>query len=220
MELFVSICLIIVGVMVGLLGLKLFKVLLPVAGLIVGAVVGFTGIQGIFGTGVTSTTVAILVACVFGLVLAVLSYAFFDIALVVLMGMAFSSIFALFGIALGLSGNGFIVFLLSVAGFIVGVLAATSSALHSEEVVTFVTAFLGAGLILGGVFILGSGVSMADFQANGVIPTVAERASNSFWWVFVWVAGAVLMRYVQIRMLFLEIFPEELGYKPQTDIKA
>ena len=50
MELFVAICLIVVGLATGLLGLKLFRVLLTIAGLIIGATIGFTGIQGIFGT--------------------------------------------------------------------------------------------------------------------------------------------------------------------------
>lgn len=76
MELFVAVCLVVIGLAVGLLGLKLFRILLPIAGLALGAVIGFTGIQGVFGTGPASTTVAVLTAIVFALVLAVLSYAF------------------------------------------------------------------------------------------------------------------------------------------------
>lgn len=212
MELFVAICLIVIGLAVGLLGFKLFRVLLPIAGLVVGASIGYTGIQGIFGTGVTSSTVAVLVAIVFALVLAVLSYAFFDVAVTVLLGLAFSSFFALFGIALGLSANGFVVFMLSVTGFIVGLLVASSSPLLAEGLVTFATAFIGSGLILGGIFVIGGGASLADMHANGVINTVVQRVDNSFWWILVWVAGAVILRQVQLHSLFLEIFPKELDY--------
>lgn len=212
MELFVAVCLIVIGLAIGLLGLKLFKALLPIAGLVIGATVGFTGIQGIFGTGATSTTVAVLVACVVALVLAILSYAFFDIALAVMTGLAFSSIFTLFGVALGLSANGFVVFLLSVAGFIIGITLALSSVFLTESIVTLATAFIGTGFILGGIFLLGTSTSFQDMQANGVIATVAERASNSFWWVLVWIAGAIIMRYIQLRTMLLELIPGQFAY--------
>ena len=64
MEIFLAICLLVLGLLVGLFGYKLFKVIMPVAGLIIGASIGFTGFQGVFGTGVTSTTLAVLVAVV------------------------------------------------------------------------------------------------------------------------------------------------------------
>lgn len=216
MELFVATCLIVIGLAVGLLGLKLFRVMLPIAGLVVGATIGYTGIQGIFGTGVTSTTIAILVACVFGLVLALLSYSFFDIALIVLMGLGFSAIFTLLGVGLGLSANGVVVFLLSVSGFIIGVTLASSSPLLTEGLVTLVTAFLGTGFVLGGIFLLSSGVTMADLQAQGVIASVARRVDGSFWWIFVWVASTVIMRNIQLRSMFLEIFPKSLGYEASS----
>lgn len=212
MELFVAICLIVVGLTVGLLGLKLFRVLLPIVGLITGATIGFSGFQGIFGTGVTSTTIAVLVAIVFGLVLAVLSYAFFDTALAVLLGLAFSSIFTLFGVALGLSASGFIVFLLSVSGFIIGLTFARSSVFLTESLVTLVTAFIGTGFILGGIFLLSSGVNLQEMNTNGVIATVSHRVNGSFWWVLVWISGAVLLRQAQLHSLFLEIFPKNLAY--------
>lgn len=204
---------------VGLLGLKLFRVLLPIAGLALGAVIGFTGIQGVFGTGPASTTVAVLTAIVFALVLAVLSYAFFDTALTVLLGMAFASLFALFGVVLGLSPNGLVVFLLSVSGFIIGVLLVLQAGVMTESLVTLVTSFVGAGLILGGVFLMGSGVALGDLSSKGVILTVAERVSDSFWWVLVWIAGAIIMRSIQLKALYLELFPEYLSYSASVSKK-
>ena len=213
MEMLVAIGLIVVGVAVGLFGYKLFKVLMPIAGLLVGASIGFTGFQGIFGTGVTSTTVAVLVAIVFGLVLAVLSYAFFDIALTVLMGVAMSAIFTLLGFALGLSANGFVLGLLSLSGFIIGIIAASSSVFLTEGFVTLVTAYIGTGLALAGIFLLGSGVSLQDMYQNGVVTTASQYASQSFWWIFVWIASFIIMRQVQLRMIALDLFPEEFAYQ-------
>ena len=67
-----------VGLLSSLLGFKLFKVLLPVVGLVAGAMVGFSGFQGIFGTGAVSTTVAVFVAITVGLLMAMLSFVYFN----------------------------------------------------------------------------------------------------------------------------------------------
>ena len=216
MEMLVAISLIVIGLAVGLFGYKLFKVLMPIAGLLIGSSIGFTGFQGIFGTGVTSTTIAILVAIIFGLVLAVLSYAFFDIALAILMGVAMSALFTLLGLALGLSANGFVLGLLSLSGFIIGLIIARSSVFLTEGFVTLVTAYVGTGLALAGIFLLGSGVSLQEMYDNGVIVTASQHASQSFWWVFVWIASFIIMRQIQLRMIALELFPEELAYHPST----
>lgn len=216
MEIFVAVCLVAVGLAVGLLGYKLFRVLMPVAGLIIGGAIGFAGIQGIFGTGVTSTTIAILVAVVFALVLALLSYAFFDIALSVLLALAISSLFTLLGLALGLSENGFVLGLLSLSGFIIGFMMAVSSVFLAENFVTLVTAYLGSGLVLAGVALLSSGVHLSDLHGNGIIATIASYASGSFWWILAWITGVVVMRQVQLRTLMLEIFPKNLAYSDKN----
>ncbi len=212
MEIFLAVVLIVAGLAIGLFGLKLARVLLPLAGLMTGAIIGFTGMQGVFGTSVTSTTIAILVAAIFGLVLAVMSYAFFNIALVVLTGTAFMSLFALLGIALGLSANGFVVGMLSVTGFLVGVYMAASAPLLGASLVSLATSFIGSGLVLAGIFLLGSSVTLEDLATNGIITTVAERVSNSFWWIFVWVGSAIILRYIQLSSLLNELFPSHLGY--------
>lgn len=216
MEIFIAICLIVAGLAIGFLGLKLFRLMLPLAGLLVGAVIGFTGMQGIFGTGVASTTVAIITACVFGLVMAVLSYAFFDIALVILVGLGISSLFTLLGVALGLSVNGFMMFMLSVSGFIIGLYLASASPLLSANLVTLATALVGMGLVLGGIFLIGSSVTLEELGTNGIINTVAERVHTSFWWVFIWMSGAIIMRLTQVHAMILDIFPDEFGYPAKS----
>lgn len=205
--------LIVVGLAVGLLGFKLFRVLLPLAGLVAGAVIGFSGFQGLFGSGVISTTISILVAIVFGLVLAILAYSFFEIALVVFSGLVVSSLFVLLGVALGLSANGVIVTLLSIAGFVIGLILASSTVYLGENIVTFVTSFLGFGLILGGVFLLSGGVTLEEIQTHGVVATIAQKVESSFLWLFVWVAGGVIFRYLQLGTMNLGMFPKEYEYK-------
>lgn len=216
MEMFTAVSLIIIGLTVGFLGLKLFKIMLPLAGLLVGAIVGFTGIQGIFGTGATSTTIAVLVACVFGLVLALLSYAFFDIALVLLIALGISSLFTVIGIALGLSENGFVLALLSLSGLIIGAHFALSSPLLSVNLVTLATSFAGMGFLLAGIFLLGSSITISELSSNGIIATVTERVSDSFIWALVWISGVVIMRLTQISSFLNGIFPEHLGYQERS----
>lgn len=207
-----AIMLIALGVAVGLLGYQLFRVLLPIAGLVAGAVIGFTGVQGIFGTGVTSTTVAVVVAVVFALVMALLSYLFFDLAVTVFLGVVFASLFTLVGVAFGLQENGFVITLLSISGFIIGLLAAMSSALTSINLVALVTGFLGTGYILAGVLLIAGGIDVDTVFNQGVIRTVAEQVDSSIIWVFVWVAGGILFSYSQLASLRYELFPE-LHYK-------
>lgn len=209
-----AVSLIIVGLAVGLLGFKLFRVLLPLAGLVAGAVIGFSGFQGLFGSGVISTTISILVAIVFGLVLGLLAYLFFEVALVVFSGLVFSSLFVFLGVALGLSSNGVIVTLLSIAGFIIGLLLASSTVFLGERIVTFVTAFIGVGFVLTGVFLLSGGVTLEEIQTNGIIASFAQKVDKSFLWLFIWVAVAMIFRYVQMSTLMLELFPKTLEYKP------
>ena len=212
MEIFLAICLLVLGLLVGLFGYKLFKVIMPVAGLIIGASIGFTGFQGVFGTGVTSTTLAVLVAVVFGLALAGLSFAFFDIALVIFMGLAMSTLATLLGLALGLSASSFVLGMLSLSGFIIGLMIGGSSKHLTKSFVTLVTAYVGTGLMLGGLFLLTTGVSLTEMYENGVIATASQYAGQSFWWILVWIASFVIMRQIQIKMILLDIFPKDFEY--------
>lgn len=212
MEILVAIGLVALGLIVGLLGYKLFRAVMPIAGLVVGATIGFTGFQSIFGTGVTSTTIAVLTAIVFGLVLAVLSYAFFDLALIVLMGLAMSTLFTWLGLALGLSSTGFVLGLFSLSGFIVGLVLASSSVLLSESLVSLVTAYIGSGFVLAGVFLLTTGTTLQTMYEKGVLQTTSAQVDGSFWWILVWIAGIIIMRQIQLSSLWLEIFPEHLEY--------
>ena len=54
-------------------------------------------------------------------------------------GVVFASLFALLGVALGLNENGFVVAVLSIAGFIIGIMMALSTHMLSVNLVTIVT---------------------------------------------------------------------------------
>src|SRR6478735_4528616 len=113
--LILSVLLIAIGLVVALLGVKLFRLLLPIMGLVTGFMAGFIGMQAVFGTGVVATSVAILVAIILGVLLALLSFAFFDIAVIIYIAMLGAAVFTYVGVAVGLNEEGFLVFLLALA---------------------------------------------------------------------------------------------------------
>jgi hypothetical protein len=149
---------------------------------------------------------------VFALTLALLSYLFFDMAVKVYAGVVFASLFALLGVALGLNENGFVVAVLSIAGFIIGIMMALSTQMLSVNLVTIVSGLLGMGFILGGVFFLSGGITLEMLRDEGVISSVATRVDSSFLWLMVWIAGGLLFSNAQLASLKYELFPE-LRYK-------
>ena len=213
-----AIFLITMGVIVSLLGFKLFRVLLPIIGLIAGSMVGFIGFQAVFGTGAISTTVAIIVAIVVGLLFALLSFFFFEIALLAYMALLGAGIMAYIGVALGLGDNGFIMFLLSLGGLVLGAIAATSAA-FSEKLVVGLTSFAGVLMIFAGIFLVGGGVTVDQLQNEGIIKTVLAVIDDSFLWFFIWLGASLVAMQVQIKTLLLEVLDNNYEYRKVVKAK-
>lgn len=207
----VATILLITGVAVSLLGHKLFRILLPLLGLVGGTAVGFVGFQGVFGTGAVSTTVAFFVAIAVGLLLAILSFLFFEIAVIVYVALLGASVMSYLGIALGLGSNGFVLFLLSVAGFVLG-LSIASSATFSTSLVIAVTSFAGVALILASVMLIVGDVTAAQLNNEGVIRSVLKVVDQSFLWMFVWLSGSVVAVHAQKSMLMLEVLGNDYQF--------
>ncbi len=196
--------LILLGGFTALLGQRLFRVLLPIVGFVVGLMVGFGGVQGVFGSGAISLTIAILMAVIVGVIMAVLSFAFYDLAVIVLMTVLGASAFTYLGIAIGLQDNGFILFLLGVAGAVMGFILSAGSAL-SLSLVFAATSFLGVALVLAGIFLFVGEVSVDELNENGIIPSVINTVDQSFLWFFVWLAGSVVAMNAQIAIAKREL---------------
>lgn len=200
----VAFLLLITGLLVGLLGQKLFRILLPILGVVGGTVVGFVGFQAVFGTGALSTTMAVFVAMVVGLVLGLLSYLFFELALTIAVALLGASAFSYLGVALGLEGNGFVLFLLSLAGFVIG-LAVSSSATFSASFVITTTAFAGMALLLASIFLVAGDVTLTQLYEEGIIRSVLNVVDQSFLWFFVWIASSMIAVHIQKYLLVQEV---------------
>lgn len=206
-----AISMIIVGAAVGFFGFKLFRILLPLAGLLTGLVVGFTGFQGVFGTGVVSTSIAVLVALFVGLLMGLLAFVFFDIALVVLSVVLGAALLQFFGIVLGLGNIGFIMFLLALAGGILGFVFSTSRPIVPAFIVA-VTSLLGVSLTFGGIMLIAGDISLEQIHNTGVIRTVIMEVDQSFMWLFLWIALSVITMYIQRGLLVAEIMGDKFEY--------
>jgi hypothetical protein len=211
----IPIILLTVGIVVGLLGFKLFRILLPIIGLVSGVTVGFIGFQGVFGKGTVSTTVAIFAAIAIGLVLALLSFVFLEIAILTYMAILGATIFSYLGVVLGLGDNGIVLFLLAVAGFIVGLSMAGKEGFSSRFIVT-VTSFFGVSFILASVFLVAGDLCVEQLHETGVVKSVIDVVDKSFIWLLVWLGGSLIMTQLQYQTLKVEIIENRYEYKPKS----
>lgn len=193
-----------VGLLCAVLGARLAKTLMPLFGLFVGVVIGFTGVQAVFGTGVLSTTVAVFVSFAVGLLIAVLSYVFFDLAVTVLMGLVVANALAFLGIALGLRENGFVVLMLYIAGLVMGIKYALRNP-TAEAFLIYLTSFIGVAMVLSSILLITGDLSVAQLADNGVVKTSLDSMSQSFVWFMVWLGGSMVAANIQIASIAAEL---------------
>jgi hypothetical protein len=203
--------LILIGGISALIGVKVFRLLLPIIGFVAGVMVGFGGVQAIFGTGVISTTIAVVMAVVVGVIMALLSFLFYEIAIMILSIMVGVSVMTYLGVAIGLENAGFILFLLGLTGGIFGFMVAASSNL-SVSFVIVVTSMLGVAYILAGILLVVGAISLDDISNVGIIPSVVNHVDQSFLWLLVWIAGTIVSMNVQMKALTQEFMDNQFEY--------
>lgn len=211
--------LILLGGVTAVLGLKLFRLLLPFIGLVAGFMVGFGGVQGIFGTGAISLAIAIVMALIVGVIMAILSFVFYEIAVYILAAIVGAAALSYLGIALGLGDNGFLMFLLSLAGGVGGFLLASGGALSTSLVIA-VTSFTGVSFIFAGIFLLVGEVSVDDLNENGIISSVLSVVDDAFLWFIAWFGAALIATRAQVKALMIEAFDDSFAFvEPNTTKK-
>ena len=194
----IAILLITAGALIALAGHRLFSLMLPLAGLIAGTIVGFTGVQAVFGSGVIATTVAIIFALFTGLLLALLSYFFVDLALTIVAIGAGASVMSLFGASLGLADNGFGIFLLALFGAVVAFSLVVRYDV-TDGIVIAITAGLGSAYVLAGVLLLEGSVTLGDFTDSGIVGTMRTVVDGSVLWLLTWLGGMLAGVLLQLK---------------------
>lgn len=203
--------LIAIGLVVALLGVKLFRLLLPVIGLVSGAMAGFIGVQAVFGTGVVATSIALIAAIIFGVLLGILSFAFFDLAVIIYTALLGAAALSYVGVSLGLSQEGLLVFLLGVTGAVIAAYWASRSGM-SVQIVMALTSFVGVAYVLVGLMLAVGNVSFDQFNNNGIAGTIVDIVDQSFLWFLVWIGGSLLAWAVQLREVFNDVLTNTFSY--------
>jgi hypothetical protein len=211
-----SILLLILGIVTAVSGLKLFRVLLPIVGFVSGIMVGFGGVQGVFGVGAVSTAVALIMAVIVGCVMALLSFLFFEIAVIILITILGASVFSYLAVAIGLGNNGFLLFMLTVAGGILGFILSTTSGI-SRTLVIYGTSMLGVIFILASVLLLVGTVSVDQLLNQGIVRTVLDVVDQEFIWLLVGLGGTLLAGSIQKQTATYVVFDDSYQFK---EVKA
>ncbi len=179
----------IVGLALVLNGFMWFRLLLPIWAFFVGTGAVTALMTGIFGQSAFVTALACVPAVLVGLVFAVLSYAFWSIAVLFWAGSVGYVLFAGLLAALGINGW-FILFLAGAAGAVLFVVLAARTELR-KFLPIFLTASAGATLLLSAVLLL-FGQPIDQMGWNTLYGPLATGASSSFLAVVIWlvIAGA------------------------------
>lgn len=204
--LLVAASLVIIGGVVALGGYSLFKILLPVMGFLFGYGIGFSGVQVVFGAGAVVTAIAVLTGLALGLVIAVLSYFYFFLAVTVFGAGVVASVLMLLGQSVGLREGGFILFLLGLAGVIIGALIVARYGLQ-DKLVVYVSSFFGVGLIFIGLFVSAGGLTMAELNQVGILTSITTVVGSSFIWLVAWIGGSLIAALVQNAIIDSQAVP-------------
>jgi hypothetical protein len=214
---FASIVLIVLGAILALMGMKIFKVVLPIFGFIAGLMVGFSGVQAIFGKGAVSLAIAIIVAVIVGVVMALLSFFFFNIAVAILVAIMFANMMIYLAIALGLSHDGFITLLMGFAGAILGLALAIMYPL-SGSLVLVLTSFYGVLMIFGGIMLAAGHVSLDDLHNQGILFSVSDTVNYPFLWFLAWIGASFVAMRAQVAAIKSDFMDNKYAYTKISDI--
>lgn len=200
----IAIVLILVGAFVALLGERTFRVILPIIGFVAGILIGYSGVEAVFGIGFISFPLAIITSLLIGAILAILSYLYFEIAVILLVGVITGYGAMYIGIALGLSSNGFWLGLLTFAGAVIG-LALASAIPMGQSLIVIISSFYGVAMVMAGVFMMSGSVTFEQMQRIGILRVVTERIDGSLLWLVVWIGGSIACCYAQLAAIAREL---------------
>ncbi|HEY7033342.1 MAG TPA: DUF4203 domain-containing protein [Thermomicrobiales bacterium] len=184
MDVLVGLIGLVAGVAVCLVGLRLFFVLLPIWGFIVGFLVGAAGVTAIFGDGFLSTTLGIVIGLIVGIIFAVLSYLFWYVGALLAAGSAGwifgESLFA----AIGVDTD----WVLWVIGLLFAVVFVAAALLLNLPVYIVIvsTAMSGAGIAIGGILLVFDKIDRDDIGTGATW----ERIHDNWWLWLIWLVAA------------------------------
>jgi hypothetical protein len=178
-----------------LVGYRIFLVLLPIFGFFAGFWLGAQAVSLVLGIGFLATTISWVVGAVVGLIAAVLSYLFFTLGIAIVAASIGAALGAGFMGALGFESG----FLVIIVVLICAIVAAALAVLFNvgKYIIIALTAISGANALLLSVLLLIGRVSLEDLPAAG--NSIKPILQDSWFWLIVWLAVAVVGFVVQVR---------------------
>jgi len=183
-----------IGVAFLFFGYRFFLVLLPVWSFMVGFWLGALAISIILSEGFLVSVMGLVVGFVVGLILAVLSYLFYSVG-VLLLGASFGYWFAMTVLyAIGIDPG----FIAAVAGILTAIIFAVLTVLLDvkKHLIVVITALGGAGFFLLSAFLIFGVVKIPDLQA-GASPAMILIIQNSLFWLILWLFLATIGIFIQ-----------------------
>ena len=197
------------GILVAGAGLRLFFLLLPIWGFVVGFLVGAGVIAAVLGDGFLATTLGIGCGLAVGIAFAFLSYLYWYVAVLLSAGAAgFMLGAALLG-TLGVSAD----WLIFIAGLAVGAIfvAGALAINYPVFIVIFATAAAGASIALAGILVL---LGHVDASALGTGETWRLISANPLLWL-IWFVGTLVGVGAQLSTRSHVTLPED-RWEPVT----
>jgi len=114
-------------------------------------------------------------------------------------------------VAIGLGDNGFILFMMTLTGAILGFAVSTGQSL-SRNVVIVVTSFVGVSFVLAGAMLLVGRVSLEELN-NGIVRTVIGVVDQEFLWLFAWLGGSITAINIQKNLPDMTLLSDAYMYE-------
>jgi hypothetical protein len=209
MDFLVGILGLIVGVGVCLMGLRLFFILLPIWGFVVGFFVGAAGVSAIFGDGFLATTLGIVIGLIVAVIFALISYLFWYFGVLLAAGTAGGVLGASLFAAIGVDSDWllFIIGLIFAAVFVFGTLV-----LNLPVYLVIVnTAFAGSAIAIGGFLLLINEFDREDIGTGALWERIND---NWFLWI-VWLVGAGIGIAAQLMTMAQSALPPDKWTKAE-----
>jgi hypothetical protein len=208
LELFLLILLALVALGLGavllLVGYRFFLLLLPIWGFVAGLWLGAETVSILLGEGFLVSVTGLAVGFVVGLIMAILSYLFYAVG-VLLLGASFGYwLTAGLMYAIGFESG----FLVTIAGVITAIIFATLTVMLDvkKHLAIIMTAFGGAGGISLAILLIFGVIAPEQLQAGGAA-ALAGVIEDSVFWLLIWLAlaiGGIIFQESTTREYYIE----------------
>jgi hypothetical protein len=203
MDILLGILLVLFGLVITFFGIPVFFATLPLLGLIFGFFVGAAGVEAVFGDGFLSTVTGWIAGIVVGVLFAVLSWFWWYAGVLIAAGAFGTALGTGFMEAIG-SDREWLIFIAGLIGLAVAI-GLTLVLDLPVYIVIFSTAFAGATVLVTGILLVFNQVNYEELGYGTAVAIIEE----SWFWVMVWAAVAVIGLTAQLLMKSAVQVPEE-----------